>query len=191
MLAVAGRIFARRGLHEASMDEIAEAAGTSKPMLYLYFGSKEGLYIAYVELSYRELIAAIDAAVAGARGAGPWEQLRVGAIAYFQYVGVHRDAFAVLFREMGDPGGKLARPRLRLHNRVVAALNDSLRVSRRKAIHPQRADPLAEAFLGAARALANWWLDHPEVSAEAVADQLIGFAMVGLRGLLAADSQPI
>jgi len=82
MLEMAGRIFAARGFHDASMDEIAEAAGVSKPMLYSYFGSKDGLYFAYVNAAYRELIAAIDEAVALA-GSDPEEQLRLGTVAYY------------------------------------------------------------------------------------------------------------
>jgi AcrR family transcriptional regulator len=42
ILEVAGAIFARGDYHSAAMDEIAEQAGVSKPMLYAYFGSKEG-----------------------------------------------------------------------------------------------------------------------------------------------------
>src|SRR5215472_13920461 len=113
MLETAGRLFADRGFHEASMDEIAEAAGVSKPMLYSYFGSKEGLYFAYVDAAYRELISAIDDAVATA-GSDPERQLRLGTLAYYAYVGEHRHAFRVLFREMGDPGGQLAPQRHRL-----------------------------------------------------------------------------
>ena len=63
MLAVAGEVFAERGFHAASMDEIAERADISKPMLYAYFGSKEGLYSAYMERVGGELLAAMDAAV--------------------------------------------------------------------------------------------------------------------------------
>src|SRR6058998_775979 len=48
MLDVAGRVFALRGFHAASIEEIAEGAGISKPMIYSYFGSKEGLYLALV-----------------------------------------------------------------------------------------------------------------------------------------------
>jgi AcrR family transcriptional regulator len=40
ILGVAGTIFARAGYHSASMDEIADSAGVSKPMIYAYFGSK-------------------------------------------------------------------------------------------------------------------------------------------------------
>src|ERR1039458_2381765 len=49
ILGVAGRVFAEGGYERASMDRIASLAGVSKPMLYAYFGSKEGLYVAYVE----------------------------------------------------------------------------------------------------------------------------------------------
>ena len=56
MLEAAGQAFAAHGFHDASMDAIAEAAGISKPMLYNYFGSKEGLYAAYIERSGRALM---------------------------------------------------------------------------------------------------------------------------------------
>ena len=51
MLDAAGLAFADHGFHRASMDAIAAAAGISKPMLYAYFDSKEGLYAAYIERS--------------------------------------------------------------------------------------------------------------------------------------------
>ena len=62
MLEVAGEVFAERGFHAASMDEIAERADISKPMLYAYFGSKDGLYGSYMERVGARLLAAMDAA---------------------------------------------------------------------------------------------------------------------------------
>ncbi|HYW24996.1 MAG TPA: TetR/AcrR family transcriptional regulator [Terriglobales bacterium] len=184
MLEVAGSVFAARGFHEASMDEIAEAADISKPMIYNYFGSKEGLYFAYVDLSYRKIVAAIDAAVAesAAAGDGPDRQLRTGVRAYYRYVGEHQDAFRVLFREMGDPGGKLAGQRHRLSRRVANAIEGILRGG--NALPPSHltTDALAEAFLGAARSLADWWLDHSQVPADDIADQLMDLTLAGLRG---------
>src|SRR5205085_6392843 len=56
ILDVAGQVFARGGYHSASMDEIAQLADVSKPMLYAYFGSKEGLYAAYIDRTGRELL---------------------------------------------------------------------------------------------------------------------------------------
>ena len=185
MLEVAGRVFAARGFHEASMDEIAEAAGISKQMLYNYFGSKEGLYFAYVNLAYRDIIAAIDEAVAGAGAAEapPDQQLRAGVRAYYQYVGEHSDAFRVLFREMGDPGGELAEQRRRLSRRVQAAIGAILHAENAEPEQLGNTEALAEAFLGAARALADWWLDHSQLSVGDVEGQLMEWALVGLRGL--------
>ncbi|MGH3746792.1 MAG: helix-turn-helix domain-containing protein, partial [Micromonosporaceae bacterium] len=48
MLAVAEQVFAERGYRDASMDEIAGRVGVTKPMLYAYFGSKEGLLLATI-----------------------------------------------------------------------------------------------------------------------------------------------
>jgi AcrR family transcriptional regulator len=187
MLEVAGRVFAARGFHEASMDEIADLADISKPMIYNYFGSKEGLYFAYVDLSYREIIAAIDEAVAEAAAAGqcPDQLLRTGVRAYYRYVGEHQDAFRVLFREMGDPGGALATPRHRLSKRVTAAIDAMLKGADGRCPPSVSAEALAEAFLGAARSLADWWLDHSQVPADQIADQLMDLMFVGIRGLAA------
>ncbi len=46
MLDSAVRVFSRRGYHAASMDEIAEDAGISKPMVYAYLGTKEEVFLA-------------------------------------------------------------------------------------------------------------------------------------------------
>jgi AcrR family transcriptional regulator len=191
MLDMAGRVFAARGFHEASMDEIAEAAGISKPMLYSYFGSKEGLYFASVNLAYNELVAAIDLAVAGAPPNDPEEQLRAGSRAYYQYIGEHRHSFRVLFREVGDPGGELARQRHRLSRRVAAALEQIMLAAEAPPWQVGDTAPLAEAWIGAARSLADWWLDHPEMPAEAMADLLANFGLLGVRGLcLPASPSP-
>jgi AcrR family transcriptional regulator len=187
MLEMAGRVFAARGFHDASMDEIAEAAGISKPMLYSYFGSKEGLYFAYVDQAYRELISAIDQAVAAA-GPDPERQLRAGNHAYYVYVGEHRHAFRVLFREMGDPGGELAPQRHRLARRVGAAIEQIVRASEARPWSAAETEALAEAWIGAARSMADWWLDHPEVSAEAVSGLLLEFGIAGIRGLCRPDA---
>jgi len=55
ILAVATREFAEKGLAGARIDVIAEAMRTSKRMIYYYFGSKEGLYIAVLEDAYQRI----------------------------------------------------------------------------------------------------------------------------------------
>jgi len=76
MLEVAGRVFAVEGYHGASMDEIAEGVGVTKPMLYSYFGSKEGLYLAYMRQAGAELLRSLREASDPATA--PRERLRAG-----------------------------------------------------------------------------------------------------------------
>jgi AcrR family transcriptional regulator len=154
-------------------------------MLYSYFGSKEGLYFAVVDLAYREIIATIDSAVAEVVAAGgpPDEQLRAGVRAYYRYVGEKRNAFRVLFREMGDPGGQLEQPRRRLRRRVALAIDAILQEWNETLGERASSEALAEAFLGAARGLADWWLDNSQCPVEEIEAQLMSLMLGGLRGL--------
>src|SRR5919206_4230601 len=84
MLAVAERAFAERGFHAASVDAIAEGAGISKPMVYAYFGSKEGLYRACMAAARERLFDALREGVDPA--APPDQQLWHGLLAFFTFV---------------------------------------------------------------------------------------------------------
>src|SRR5436305_13269532 len=94
MLEVAGRVFAARGFHEASMDEIAQGAGISKPMVYSYFGSKEGLYFAYIELAGQRLLDRMAEAAEGVDRSGDLDAratLYATSLAFFAHVDENRD----------------------------------------------------------------------------------------------------
>src|SRR6201996_6214699 len=117
MLDAAGRAFARDGYHDASMDEIARAAGISKPMLYNYFGSKEGLYLAYIQHSGRALLRGLREAASPDASAG--ERLRAGILAFLTYVEDHRSGWAVLHREAAAQGGSLAAEVAGLRERIA------------------------------------------------------------------------
>jgi AcrR family transcriptional regulator len=74
LLASAARVFARRGFHAASVEEVAEDAGFSKGAVYSNFESKEDLFLAMVEARFQDRLAAIRAAVA--EPGAPGEQAR-------------------------------------------------------------------------------------------------------------------
>ena len=120
MLAVAGEVFAERGFHAASMDEIAERADISKPMLYAYFDSKDGLYSAYMTRVGGDLLAAMDAVVAPELEAG--EQVLASMTAFLGFVEDHREGWAILQRELaagsGGRDGRRRRPRPRRHRQA-------------------------------------------------------------------------
>jgi AcrR family transcriptional regulator len=165
MLEAAGEIFASQGFHAASMDAIAAAAGISKPMLYNYFGSKEGLYLAYIRHSGRALLRSLrDAASPQAPGG---ERLRAGVIAFLTYVEEHRSGWAVLHRETTAQGGSLAAEVADLRERIAGMLTVLL-----------DGEALAHAFVGAGESLATWWLGHPEQPKSRMAQLLMDIAQL-------------
>jgi AcrR family transcriptional regulator len=188
MLREAGAVFAARGFHAASMDEIAERVGVSKPMVYNYFGSKEALYFAYIEDAGRDLLAGIVDAERAQRDATIEQRMRAGTLAFFGYVDEHRDGYSVLFSEMAAGGGPF-RPEVSAIRRQIVELVMMLleQLAERSGVDPDSfggTEPLAHAYVGAGESLANWWLEHPEETVDDVADRLINLTWRGLRDLL-------
>src|ERR1700754_4520796 len=97
MLDAAVRVFSRRGFHEASMDEIADEAGISKPMVYAYLGAKDDLFRACVNREGTRLLESIVATVSEDLPAD--EQLWRGLRGFFGFVGAPREGWAVLYRQ--------------------------------------------------------------------------------------------
>lgn len=192
MLREAGAVFALRGYTAASMDEIAERVGVSKPMVYSYFGSKEQLYFAYIEDAGRDLVTGIVGAERAARDQSPEERLRAGTRAFFAFVDEHRDGFAVLYSEMAASGGPFRRE-VNATRRQIADVVGVLfaQVARSAGVDPDGfggIEPLALAYVGAGESLANWWLEHAEDSVDEVTDRLLAVAWKGVEGVLSGQA---
>jgi AcrR family transcriptional regulator len=96
MMTIAEAVFSERGYAATSMDEIAERVGVSKPMIYEYFGSKEGLLVACIRQVRSELQEQTAQSVIGARS--PEEALRKGLVSFFQFTDEHRRSWELLLR---------------------------------------------------------------------------------------------
>lgn len=181
-LDAARSLFAERGYAAVTMDDVAAAVGVTKPLLYAYFGNKERLFLSCLEPASAALRETVLAAVASADG--PAEALRRGVHAFFAYVDADRDAWRVLFDDT-LPGGavasRLAAERSRLAELVAVAQLDALEPPARRA-QAARVQALSAALLGAAEALARWWLRTGELSAAEVADLLVATVEPGLTG---------
>src|ERR1700744_5013917 len=160
MLHAAGAVFARSGFHDASMDAIAEAAGISKPMLYNYFGSKQGLYAAYIERSGRALLTSMREA--DSRGAPAAQRLHAGILAFLTYAEQHRAGWTILHRETLAEGGVVAEELSGLRELVTEMLTTLF-----------GDEAFAHAFAGAGESVTGWWLAHPEQPKERIADILM------------------
>ncbi len=181
LLDIAHARFAAHGYGAVTMDEVAADAGVTKPLLYAYFGNKERLYLACMERAGDAMLATVLAAVEATDG--PAEALRHGIEAFFAFVDEDRDAWRVLFDETLPTGGELAQRVGEYRERLVglvSAANLNRLPARRRAAHATEIEALSHALLGAAEALARWWLRSGALSAADAAELLIATVEPGL-----------
>ncbi|MFE3634864.1 TetR/AcrR family transcriptional regulator [Streptomyces cellostaticus] len=187
MLDAAVRIFGRRGYTAASMDEIAELAGVSKPLVYLYLNSKEDLFTACVRREAGALSAAVRT---GVRADLPADrQLWDGLLAFFGHTAENPDGWAVLHLQARTHGELFAAEVAAMREEIVAFVTRLIVVAAREAHRdPDLAERdvagLAEALVGAAESLAAWANATPGTTARQAAATLMNFAWAGLGNLM-------
>jgi AcrR family transcriptional regulator len=181
-LVVGHGLFAERGYAAVTMDEVAAALGVTKPLLYNYFGNKERLYIACMERAAESLTATVAAAVA--ETSSPAEALGAGVRAFFSFLDSDRAAWAVLFDETLPHSGELADRVAKYRGRLIELVSESLLAqlpAKRRGAARIEVEALSTALLGAAEAMARWWLRTEATSAQEAAELLIATLDPGLR----------
>ena len=118
---VALRLFADRGFASTTMDDIAAAAGVTKPLLYQHFTSKRALYLELVESVANDMLSAINEATLAAEG--PRQQVEAGFAAYFQLVVTHQNAFRLLFGSDLPDDPEVSRALRRVEDTVAEAVD--------------------------------------------------------------------
>jgi AcrR family transcriptional regulator len=174
--------FAAHGYGTVTMDDVAHDAGVTKPLLYNYFGNKERLYLACMARAGDAMLTTVVAAVGDANG--PDDALRRGLHAFFAFVDEDRDAWRVLFDETLPAGGEIAERVAEYRERLlglVAQANIQRLPAPRRADHATEIEAISVALLGAAEALARWWLRTGAMPAADAAELLIATAEPGLR----------
>ncbi|MFB9389940.1 TetR/AcrR family transcriptional regulator [Streptomyces coeruleoprunus] len=190
MLDAAVRTFGRRGYQAASMDEIAELAGVSKPLVYLYLNSKEELFTACIRREAAALVAAVRAGAEEGDPALPADRrLWAGLTAFFRHTAGNPDGWSVLHRQARTHGEPFAAQVKALREEIVAFVTTLIGAAAREAHRaPELADRdvagLAQALVGAAESLAGWANETPGVTAKEAAATLMNFAWAGLGNLM-------
>ncbi|MFI5807893.1 TetR/AcrR family transcriptional regulator [Streptomyces sp. NPDC051561] len=190
MLDAAVETFARRGYRAASMDQIAELAGVSKPLVYLYLNSKDELFTACIRREAGSLVTAVRA---GVRPELPADrQLWDGLTAFFTHTAEHPDGWAVLHNQARTHGEPFAAEVETMREEIVTFVNHLIGNAAREArCDPHLADRevagLAHALIGAAESLADWANTTPGVSAKEAASTLMNFSWAGLENLMKGE----
>ncbi|MDQ1288022.1 MAG: hypothetical protein QG622_1587 [Actinomycetota bacterium] len=185
LLGAAREVFVAQGYHATAMDDIAERAGVSKPVLYQHFLSKRDLYLALVQQHSNELLSSVQTALQST----PDNKLRVAATmaAYFAFIDTKSEAFRLVFESdlRNDPE---VRDLVDTVSAGCAAAIASV-ISEDTGIPEEEAELLGVALAGMAHITARYWLDTgrrvPRETADALVAQL---AWRGVRGFPKAEA---
>lgn len=149
--------FSHHGFARASMERIAQGSDITKALLYQYFGSKEGLYVAGVERARARLFEQLQATAAAAP---PSTMLAAIVDTYFDQLEAEREGWCVLY---GDaPAAAVDEMR----NRNAATISELIRAATPLGGHD--AELIAQLIVGAGEQVGRWWLEHRELPAEYV-----------------------
>jgi AcrR family transcriptional regulator len=177
MIGVAEEIFAARGYQAASMDEIAERVGVSKPMLYEYFGSKEGLLVACIRAARAELLATTMASVEGIATAE--DALRSGLAAFFAFIDSHRRSWELLRQELAV-AGPAAMDEIEGIRRQQSEVNATLFATYLPDLSARDLEAYGEVVVGACERLATWYVAREDVTSADAAEIIMRMVWHGL-----------
>ena len=179
LLDVAVDVFAAASYTGASMNDVAEAAGVTKPVLYRHFPSKRDLFLEVLADVGARLRGRIAAATMGA--AGPREQVELGLAAFFTFVAEEPEAFRLLIRASRWSDDDLAGEARRFEAEMAELVTALIVVPGLERSHRRL---LAHGIVGMADAAARvWLLDGMTPPVDELAGRLAELAWAGLRGL--------
>jgi AcrR family transcriptional regulator len=178
MIEVAEEIFAERGFQATSMDEVAERVGVSKPMIYEYFGSKEGLLVACIRAARTELLNVTLASVQGVESAE--EALRSGLTAFFEFTDSHRRSWKLLQAE-ASVAGPAAVDEIEAVRQQQTSVNATLFASFLPDLPQTSLEAYAEIVVGACERLSLWYVQRSDVSAAEAAELVMRTVWFGLK----------
>jgi AcrR family transcriptional regulator len=188
LIDVALESFARNGLEATTMDDIASAAGVTKPLLYQHFRSKRALFLELLSDVARELVSEIAKAIANAKTAR--QEVEAGFAAYFHFALTHENAFRLLFDRSVPHDAELSQALRRVEDAFAEAVSPLIEAD----IDAEHQRFLAEAVVGMAEGASRSWLRWREeggqrspndlrVEADRLARRTADLAWAGLRSI--------
>jgi AcrR family transcriptional regulator len=172
ILDAAVAVFGELGYQNASMDQVAERVGVTKPVLYTHFGSKHGLLLACIARARAELLEVTSTAAAAA--STPEEMLRRGTLAFFDYLESRAPEWTVLYSESAVAGEALEEIRAQQTDFIAGLLG-----AQAPHADARRLTGWANVIVGACERLALWRA-RTGVSSEQATEYLMDLVWTGL-----------
>ncbi len=179
LIGVARELFAEQGYEATSVEEIAERAKVSKPVVYEHFGGKEGLYAVIVDREVQSLLGRITESLEGSH---PRALLEQAAVAFLGYIEAEPEGFRILVRDspVTSTTGTLAS----VIGDIAMQVEYILRNQFKDRGFDTKLSPLySQALVGMVALVGQWWLDAGRPQKDIVAAHLVNLAWNGLKGL--------
>lgn len=179
MLDAAVQMFSINGYHETSMDTIAAAAEISKPMLYLYYGSKEDLFGACLNRELSRFIEAVRAGIDFTQS--PRDLLRNTIGSFLRYIDANRASWIVMYTQ-AISSQAFAHTVREGREQIIELVAGLVRENSRRPRTDAEQQMMAVALVGAGEAMANQ-LSTGDIDVDEAAELMIDLFWHGLRGV--------
>jgi AcrR family transcriptional regulator len=187
MIEVASGLFAKRGFGGVSMDDIAKASGITKPMLYAYFDSKEGLFAACAQRAGEHLRDDLRQ-VGEHRELTPDQRLWQGIQRVFMFVEENHDGWLLLYPEGGLASGSIGSGAVAARDAMAELLAELFtRTAREKGLSEEalaHTEAIAHSFTAATIGAASHWAKHESEPRDVAALRLMNLLWMGCGALL-------
>lgn len=161
-------LFTEHGYEATSMNDVAQAAGISKPVVYDLFESKDALFGAVMESAVDDLLLRMEAAIVAEPD--PVRHFEAAGRAYFAFVREREDAWSHLLTSQATiVSDWVTHIRVRSRTFIADVIVRNLE-STGRTVSRSRADALAQLLMGALESLAWWWVTHPEIALDTITE---------------------
>ena len=176
LLDVAEELFTTHGYEGVSIEDIARAAGVTRPVVYQHFPSKEGVFLGCVTRARRAFQDNLDRVHSSA---DLDEAIRIGGRIFFEAVAENPRRWALLFASSTSFEGHLAEELAQLRYGTVTTIADNAATHAPHIPRPEL-EAFAYAVSGIGEQLGRWWLRHPEYSL----DEVVALDVAAVRGVV-------
>ncbi|MBD3689984.1 TetR/AcrR family transcriptional regulator [Nanchangia anserum] len=180
LITVARSVFAANGYEATSMEEIAQAAHVSKPVVYEHFGGKEAIYAVVVDREVQRLVSSITEALL--TSTSPRQMAEQAALALLDFIETNSDGFRIMVRDApptstsGTYWSVIGDVAVKVQAIVAKQFKESH-------YNPDWAPMYAQMLVGMVSQVGQWWLDVRKPDKYEVAAHLANLAWLGMRHL--------
>jgi len=176
LLDAARTVLASKGYHATKIVDIARAAQVGVGTFYLYYPTKEALFLELVEDAVAQLKAQMDCVRSSVTE--PVEQARVRTLTFFRFASDNRELFRIVFGHGASFHDVVRRCQDNFINDMRESLVGGMAMG---AFRPADAAVWAQALIGMSLQVVSWWIEQEGVAIEDVARSLSDLALHGIQ----------